>query len=447
MELLKYHSTTERRFRRENIFKLLPFLVFMSLFFSGGCKHHDNEPNPENPGYFKLVWKVRLPAWTYYSSPALNADQSVVYTGTSKFNVLSGDTTQVFVALNTSDGKRRWTYHLGCNVLRSAPAITPDGSVLIVVQLTSCESGIITGDELVSLSSAGTKKWSYLINHGASPVDVGLSTPAIAPDGTIFVAGDSLYAINPDGTLKWRALGKFDEMMRNSPVIGSDGTVYMVSHNVPLTAFNPADGSVKWSCELGINDHCFASPSIGPDGTIYVPTSPGILYAVSDQGSIKWTFVLSTAGFSGLFRSSPTIDKDGVIYFGLKSGSPSSALFALNPDGTVKWIFEPSDLPSGVPPDHFDIYSSPALGTDSLVFFGQEFGRVYALNKIDGSVTGMYETSQGITWPSPALDDKGVLYINDLDGYVFALKTTTTGLDPDAPWPKYRGNNQNCGRK
>ena len=416
------------------------------ILLTSGCKHK-NSNEPDKPGYFKEMWKVKLPAWTYYSSPALSADQSVVYTGTSKSQVMSGDTSQVLVALNCTTGKRQWTYHLGCNVLRSAPAITPGGNILIEVQISLCGTGEITGDELVALSPDGIKLWSYNINHGATPVDVGLSTPAVASDGTIFIAGDSLYALRPDGTLKWRALGQTHEMMRNSPVIGTDGTVYIVSHNVPLTAFNPDDGSVKWSCTLGVNDHCFASPSIGADGTIYVPTSPGILYAVSAQGTISWTFNLSDTGFTGSFRSSPAIDKEGVLYFGLKSGSPSSALFALNHDGSVKWIFEPSDLPSDTPSDHFDIYSSPALGTDSLIFFGQEFGRVYALDKIDGSIEGMYETSQGITWPSPALDDNGVVYISDLDGYVFALKTTSKGLDPEAPWPKYRGNNQNTGRK
>lgn len=416
------------------------------LILPTGCSNKETN-DTEKPGYFKLIWKVKLPAWTYYSSPALSSDQSVVYTATSKFQVAPGDTSQVVVALKSSNGSRLWTWHTGCNVPRSAPVVTPDGKILIAVQLTQCNTGMITGDELVELSAEGDVLWSYNINHGASPVDIGLSTPAVGTDGTIFIAGDSLYALNPDGKLKWHALGTYNEMMRNSPVIGSDGTVYFVSHNVPLTAFNPADGSVKWSCTLGINDHCVAAPSIGSDGTIYVPTSPGILYAVSSQGSISWTFRLSDHGFTGEFRSSPAIDKDGTLYFGLKSGSPSSALFAVNSDGTVKWIFEPGDLPSDVPSDHFDIYSSPALGTDSLIFFGQEFGRVYALNRTDGSVTGMYETSQGITWPSPALDDNGVVYISDLDGYVFALQSTSKGLDKDVPWPKYHGNNQNTGRK
>jgi outer membrane protein assembly factor BamB len=149
--------------------------------------------------------------------------------------------------------------------------------------------------------------------------------------------------------LKWTAFVTTTETLHNSPVIGKDGTVYFVYHNIPLTALDPENGSVKWSCSLGVEDHCFASPATGPGGKIYVATQPGLLYAVSPSGQILWTFDLTSVGFTGTFRSSPAIDANGSVYFGINTGNPSSAFFALNPDGSLKWLFEPVSIPI---PDH-----------------------------------------------------------------------------------------------
>ena len=237
------------------------------------------------------------------------------------------------------------------------------------------------------------------------------------------------------------------EALRNAPVIGNDGTVYFVYHNIPLTALNPDNGSVIWTCSLGVNDHCFASPAIGADGIIYVATQPGLIYAISPDGQPVWTFDLASVGFSGTLRSSPAIDSEGSVYFGINTGNPSSAFFALNSDGTLKWKFEPSELPDDVPNTHFDIYSSPAIGSDGVVYFGQEFGRVYALRMSDGSLIGMANTNSGITWSSPAIDSKGVLYISDISGRIYALQTGSKGLDALAAWPKFRYDNRNSGRK
>ena len=349
-------------------------------------------------------------------------------------------------AVDAATGKENWRIQLGANEVRSSPAVAADNSIYLTVELRDPYNYSVLGDELWHLSPDGNLLWKYDINPRRLTMEVGLSSPAIGIDGTIYVAGDRLYAIRSDGTLRWSALETYPEMFRNAPVIGKDGTVYFVYHNIPLTAFNPDNGSILWTCQLGVNDHCLASPAIGPGGTIYAATQPGLLYAISPDGHPLWTFDLASAGFSGTFRSSPAIDAEGSVYFGINTGNPSSAFFALNPDGTLKWKFEPSDLPDDVPSTHFDIYSSPALGSDGSVYFGQEFGRVYSLKASDGSLNGMSATNSAITWSSPSLDSKGVLYICDLSGSIYAFQTVSKGLSQSAAWPKFRSDNQNTGR-
>ena len=416
-------------------------LLFSTIFITG-CKKKDVQPENALP----KIWVSQLPAETYYCSPALSTDENTVYFGTSSALLGIHNKNHFFVALDTKTGKEKWRLQLGISEVRSAPAVSSDNSIYFTLEIHNAINGTVQGDELWHISSEGNILWKYNINPGKLTIDVGLSVPAIGPDGTIYAGGDKLYAIEPDGSLKWTFSGLWPEAIRNAPAIGKDGTVYFVYHNVPLTALNPEDGSVKWSLPLGINDHCFSSPAIGIDETIYVATQPGILYAVSQNGQLLWTFDVASAGFTGIFRSSPSVDSNGSIYLGLNTGNPSSALFALNSVGTLKWLFVPGDLPDDVPKDHFDIYSSPAIGSDGLIYFGQEFGRVYALKASDGSLVEMTTTSAGIIWSSPAIDKKGVLYISDLDGKVYAIQTGCKGLDPSAYWPKFRYDNQNVGR-
>ena len=83
-----------------------------------------------------------------------------------------------------------------------------------------------------SLFADGKLKWKYQIT--SNPQSSSLSSPAIANDGTIYIAGisynsdgyrtyaiSSLYAIYPDGTLKWQySLNNNNNFY--SPAIGSN---------------------------------------------------------------------------------------------------------------------------------------------------------------------------------------------------------------------------------
>jgi outer membrane protein assembly factor BamB len=433
--------------------KLLIILISLTPVFLSGCRKHDMPPKKLRED-FPVIWEYKFSVPVYYASPTLSNDETTIFTGTSGWLTSKRADGQEFAAFNAVTGVKKWTIPLGASEVRSTPTVASDNSVYFTVELYDQVTLSFLGDEIWHVSSTGTILWKYNINPGKLQTEVGLSSPAIGSDGMVYIAGDRLYSFTPEGSLRWTAFAtapnsfiSLREMIRNAPVVGSDGTIYMAYHNIPLTAIDPSDGSVKWSLDLGVNDHCFASPVIGADGTIYVATQPGLLYAVSSTGQLKWSFNLATAGFTGTLRSSPAIDENGCIYFGINTGSPTSALFALNSDGTLKWVFEPGDLPDDVPSDHFDIYSSPALGTDNTMWFGQEFGRVYGLNRLTGESLGITETHQGITWSSPVISKTGVLYISDISGTLFALESGIAGPDLLAPWPRYRGNNQSTGRK
>lgn len=379
----------------------------------------------------------------YYASAALSLDGKTVYFATSMESEPPPAPRYTFRALSAADGAVRWSYSLGTGELRAPPAVAPDGSITLVVET---EDFPVT-DVVHRLSAEGALLWTFDVNPSGWGT-IGVSAPAIGEDGTVYAAGDQLYAISAAGALRWTVPPPVaGEALGSSPVIGKDGTVYFAAHNMALAAYDPSDGTVRWTWPITWPDFVFASPAIGADGTIYVATDDGVLRAVTPAGAIAWEFDVRSVGFVGSLRSSPAVGADGSLYFGSSQGTSLPTFFSLTADGGLRWMFVPDDIPPDLPISHCDIYSSPALGADGTVYFGHEFGRVYALDAADGTVRWVQETAAGITYSSAALATDGTLFIGDLSGAHYAIDTEGPGLDGGAPWPKYRGDLQNSGRK
>jgi len=228
-----------------------------------------------------------------------------------------------------------------------------------VLKNLSCDTELLISPTKVKLEDAylnykrqiseGELVWKFKTE---GPID----SPAIGNDGTIYVGSNDwyLYAINPDGSLKW----KFEtgDWVKSSPAIGNDGTIYVGSNDRYLYAINP-DGSLKWKFKTG--DCISSSPAIGNDGTIYVGSDDGYLYAINLDGSLKWKF--ETGDW---VLSSPAIGNDGTIYVGSNNGY----LYAINPNGSLKWKFKTGNW----------IQSSPAIGNDGTIYVGSNDGYLYA---------------------------------------------------------------------
>jgi outer membrane protein assembly factor BamB len=205
----------------------------------------------------------------------------------------------------------------------------------------------------VMISNLGTLKWRYFTSVYR---DVRCS-PAIDLDGTIYFGSlnDTLYALNPNGTLKWSYSSNGD--IYSSPAIGSDGTIYFGSYDNYLYALNP-DGSLKWRYDAGTD--VYTSPAIGQDGTIYFGQMYGEYHhgefnALNPDGTLKWSYPTDCDIYS-----SPAIGQDGTIYFGTCSMDTDNYLYAINPDGSIKWRFLIGYLTR----------SSPAIGSDGTIYLG-----------------------------------------------------------------------------
>ncbi len=285
-------------------------------------------------------------------------------------------------------GGIKWSVDIGDYA--STPVIGEDGTVYVV---GSIKYGNYWHLKLYAIYPNGSIKWSSSELYGS----MSFKSPALAGDGTVYVHGaDKLYAFYPNGTVKWSVGTVYSSY--SSPAIDDSGTIYIGDNLGRLFAISP-DGSIKWAKDISYRG-IHSSPAIGRDGTIYVGTGDGAVYAINPDGSIKWSY---STGDQVL--SSPAIDENGIIYIGSNDGK----LYVLYPNGNLKWKFSTGGK----------VYSSPSIGSDGTIYFGSEDGKIYALYP-NGTLKWSYSAGQ-IYWSSPTIDENGVIYIGSRDGMLYAI--------------------------
>jgi len=248
------------------------------------------------------------------------------------------------------------------------------------------------------------------------------STPAVAPDGTVYVvtdgSGGALIAISNTGTTLWTlGLG-----LQGSPTIGPDGTVYVESASSVLYAVDPQDGQVYWQFagsegSIGVR----GSPALSPDGqTLYLPSGGGDLYALSagpTGGSLEWTYEIEGPADGGI-ENAPAVGPDGTIYIATGGGYGDSPgdIEAVNPDGTPKWAYTSNGT----------FETTPTVTSTGLVVAGNDEATIVAVQQNDGSLAWSYTAQGGFYNSSPASDATGDIYI--YNGAALLALSPTGGL-------------------
>ncbi len=357
------------------------------------------------------------------------------------------------IIVRPADTLRKWRVQLRpselhATIIRVCPAIAPDGTVII----GSSDSAVY------AVNPDGSVRWRCPL-----PAEVrAYRSPAIASDGTVYIGSGDHYlnAIGPDGTLRWRTL--LDGSIRSTPALGADGTVFAAGKD-SLYALDPG-GSIRWRSDLEYSTR--SSPAIGSDGTVYAVSRNGKMFALRPDGTRLWRNDLDRNTYS-----SPALGADGTIYLGLRS---DTLLVALNPDSTVRWYYhEQSGASAG--------YSSPVVGADGTIYIGSLSNALYAIKadgslrwrlsttgnvysaptlaadgtvycgsypcfyavNPDGSVKWVYETDASVQ-SAAAIGADGTVYFVSTDGWLYALKGTAPLAD--SPWPKFHHDARNTGR-
>jgi outer membrane protein assembly factor BamB len=255
-----------------------------------------------------------------------------------------------------------------------------------------------TGDfqvRLYAIDADGTLKWSFdgITDIWSIPSDL---SAAVGLDGNVYIPDSSgkVYAIDSQGSVKW-IYQQDIEGLPSSVTVAADGTLYLLMREEDpwrtvsrLYALNP-DGSFKWKSDA-LGTYPSRAPAVGHDGTIYVTSADpyggrGRLWAIAQNGTLKWVY----EHFQTI-RTPPAVGIDGTVYFGTDdsvSYPTPGAVVAINSDGTLKWyrgLGRYVSQPLGIGPDG-TIYAR-----------GGPFDRLSALDPNDGVIkwtdSDSYET-------------------------------------------------------
>ena len=261
---------------------------------------------------------------------------------------------------------------------------------------------------LYALFPDGTLKWKYKTDNWI------WSTPAIAADGTIYIGtySNSLYAINSNGDLIWKT--NCNGPISSSPAISKDGYIYFGTAGFPehngskIICLNP-DGTIGWDYQT---DYMILSdPAIGEDGAIYIGSGDSFFYALNPNGTLRWRFKTGD-----IVKSHPTIGDDGTIYF----DSFDDYLYALNPDGTLQWKYK--GVGSGA--------AALAIDENGIIYIGgKQLSAFYPNGTIKWKYTFGDDKHTGHS--SPAISADGTIYIGVTKGemsggYIYAIYNNGT---------------------
>gem|GEM_PF-5478836 len=198
------------------------------------------------------------------------------------------------------------------------------------------------------------------------------STPAISDNGILYVGTDDgkvraiTFAAYPPN-INWEF--QTGDQVRSSPTIARDGTILAGSDDGYLYAINP-DGTQKWRANLGGNIR--TSPAIDAEGNVYAGSTNGTFYAYDESGNQIWRYstggsITSSPVISQLsIRRFVTLPDEEHVYVGSEDGKMYAFVIRSTNgnDAPVNGIKSPAwSYDAGSP-----IVRSPALGTNGLYF-------------------------------------------------------------------------------
>lgn len=175
--------------------------------------------------------------------------------------------------------------------------------------------------------------------------------------------------------------------------------------------------------ELGEQQWTFTDPlaavattaAVAEDGTIYIGSgsqywaqNDSTLYAVNPDGSLKWGRKLS----AGIF-SAPTLADDGTIYVTTMSG----LVHSLSDEGThanENWSLSTSGM----------VLNSPTIGPDGTIYYGGLDFRLAAVTSA-GELKWQYST-EWCLFSTPAIGPEGEIYFGSKDHHLYCLEDSVS---------------------
>lgn len=194
----------------------------------------------------------------------------------------------------------------------------------------------------------------------------------------------------------------------------------------PIPLHPKKSGYPRWI--FPATERIVSTPAVGL-GTVYIGSLDRKLFAINSRtGKKRWVFG-ENGEMDGLVLSSPATTADGsTVYITSKDGN----LYAISDQGKLKWKFRTQN----------EIDSSPKVGIDGTIYVASQDTNLYALPADTGSGSApnpkwQYNCKEKVKGSSPEFSAAGdLVYIASVDGTLHAVPLTQTSKYATAKWAR-----------
>jgi outer membrane protein assembly factor BamB len=257
----------------------------------------------------------------------------------------------------TDDGRRLWSFNPSGGL--SNLVLGPDETVYVVYSDLNYMGGN-NNSTLLAFTPSGEQAWEWVPPPGQGRSSSSIHDLSVDEDGVIYIAGETVWAIQPDGTVKW---GLTPDRFMSSLTV-KDGFIFGSS------ILRAADGHILWdSAEARCGPYGFLVQEL----TICAGSE---LVAYGPDGGKHWRAQFERTIFSRHSSWAPPVAIGNLIVIA------AGGLHAVDSTGQRRWTYRPIDY----------LTARPVIAGHAIVAAGRH--NVVALNA-DGKLLWRVPTLSG----------------------------------------------------